>query len=85
MGFFDRFRSKPERSSDIARQRLLTVLVTDRVKLTPAMMEEMKAELSAVMSRYVPNVDPSAIEVTLLAGDSVDYLKADIPLRRSHE
>lgn len=82
MSFFNFLRGKRERSSDVARERLLTVLVHDRVKLTPDMLENMKAELSAVIARYVPSADPQAIEVTLLHGESVDYLKADIPLRR---
>ncbi len=51
MGFFNSlFRGKRERSSDVARERLLTVLVHDRVKLTPDVMEQMKAELSAVIA-----------------------------------
>jgi cell division topological specificity factor len=79
------FRGKRERSSDVARERLLTVLVHDRVKLTPDIMEQMKAELSAVIAKYVTGVDPESIEVSLLRGESIDYLKADIPLRRSNE
>lgn len=85
MSFFNFLRGKRERSSDVARERLLTVLVHDRVKLTPDMLENLKAELSAVIARYVPSADPKAIEVTLLHGESVDYLKADIPLRRVAE
>ncbi len=85
MGFLNFLRGKRERSSDIARERLLTVLVHDRVKLTPDMLESLKAELSAVIARYVPSADPNAIEVSLLHGESVDYLKADIPLRRIAE
>jgi cell division topological specificity factor len=77
------FRSKRERSSDIARERLLKVLVDDRVKLTPDMLEQMKAELSAVVAKYVPGVEPDQVEVTLMRGEASDHLKADIPLRRS--
>jgi len=72
-----------ERSSDVARERLLTVLVHDRVKLTPDMLDQLKAELSAVIAKYVPAVEPGEIEVTLLRGESSDHLKADIPLRRT--
>jgi len=79
------FRGKRDRSSDVARERLLTVLVHDRVKLTPDIMEQMTAELSAVIAKYVTGVDPESIEVSLLRGESIDYLKADIPLRRSNE
>ena len=84
MSFLDTlFRGKRERSSDVARDRLLTVLVHDRVKLTPDMLEQLKAELSAVIAKYVPAVDAGEIEVTLLRGESSDHLKADIPLRRT--
>lgn len=83
MSFLDALFGKRERSSDVARDRLLTVLVHDRVKLTPDMMEQLKADLSAVIARYVPSVDAGAIEVTLLRGEAVDHLKADIPLRRT--
>lgn len=84
MGFINSlFGGKRERSSDVARERLLTVLVHDRVKLTPDMLEQLKAELSAVIAKYVPAVEPGEIEVSLLRGESNDHIKADIPLRRS--
>ena len=82
MSFFDKLFGRREPSSTVARERLLTVLVHDRVKMTPELMEQLKAELSAVIARYVPSADAGAIEVTLLRGESVDYLKADVPLRR---
>ena len=83
MSFFNTlFRGKRERSSDIARERLLKVLVDDRVKLTPDTLELMKAELSAVVAKYVPGVEPDQVEVTLMRGEASDHLKADIPLRR---
>ncbi|HMO59600.1 MAG TPA: cell division topological specificity factor MinE [Roseiflexaceae bacterium] len=83
MSFFDTLFGRRERSSDVARERLLTVLVHDRVKLTPELLEQLKAELSAVIARYVPAADASGIEVTLLRGEASDHIKADIPLRRS--
>ncbi len=84
MSFFENlFRGRRERSAQVAKDRLLTVLVHDRVKLTPEMMEQLKAELSAVIARYVPQIDPDSIEVTLQRGESNDHLKADIPLRRA--
>lgn len=84
MSFIDNlFRGRRDRSAQIAKERLLTVLVNDRVKLTPDMMEQLKAELSAVIAKYVPNVDPSEIEVSLERAETSDHLKADIPLRRN--
>lgn len=83
MSFFDDlFRRKPA-SASIAKERLLTVLVHDRVKLTPEDMAELKRELSALIQRYIPSVDPAEIEVTLLRDDTSDRLKADVPLRRA--
>jgi cell division topological specificity factor len=83
VSFLSNLFGKRDRSSDVARDRLLTVLVHDRVKLTPDVMASLKAELSEVIARYVPNEDPDAIEVTLLPGEAADHLKADIPLRRT--
>lgn len=86
MSFLDNlFRRNQKRSAVVARERLLTVLVHDRVKLTPEVMDHLKQELSAVIARYVPAVNSDEIEVTLLHGESIDRLKADIPLRRSKE
>jgi cell division topological specificity factor len=84
VGFLDRWLgTRGAQSSQQAKDRLLTVLVHDRVKLTPDMMEQMKAELAAVIARYIGNVDPAEVEVTLLRGEASDHLKADVPLRRS--
>lgn len=86
MSFFENlFRGRRDRSSSVARDRLLTVLVHDRVKLTPDMLDQLKAELSAVIARYVPSADSDAIEVSFLRGESTDYIKADIPLRRTSQ
>lgn len=86
MGIFDNlFGRKPERSSSIAKERLLTVLVHDRVQLTPADMEQMKREIIEVIERYVEITNPDAIEVTLMRGESSDHLKAEIPLGRSRQ
>ncbi|GAB4425691.1 MAG: cell division topological specificity factor MinE [Chloroflexi bacterium OHK40] len=85
MGFFDNLFGRRERSAQVAKQRLMMVLVDDRYKLTPEMLEQMKLEMAEVLSRYLPAVDPEQIEVTLLRGEATDYLKADIPLKRGGE
>lgn len=85
MSFLDAlFGRKREGSSSVAKERLLTVLVHDRVKLTPEIMEAMRREIVAVISKYVDVVDPEAIDVTLLRGEETDHLQADIPVRRSY-
>lgn len=84
MGFLDALLGrKPQTSSSVAKERLLTVLVHDRVKLTPDMMDAMRDEIIAVISKYVDIADPNAIDVSLLRSESSDHLKADIPVRRS--
>lgn len=84
MSLFDTlFGGRREQSSQRAKERLLTVLVHDRVKLTPDMLEQMKQELAEVIARYIDSVEPGEVEVTLLRGELNDHLKADVPLRRS--
>lgn len=86
MGFFENlFGGRRQRSAQLAKERLLTVLVHDRVKMTPEMMEQLKAELSEVISRYVPSVEPGEIVVSLMRGEDNDHLTADVPLRRASE
>ncbi len=84
MGFIDALLGRRSQSSStVAKERLLTVLVHDRVKLTPDMMYAMREEIIAVISKYVDIADPDAIDVSLLRGESSDHLKADIPVRRT--
>ncbi len=84
MGFFENlFGGRRDRSASVAKQRLMMVLVDDRYKLTPDMLEQMKLEIAEVLSRYLPGVDAEQIEVKILRGEVNDYLKADIPLKRS--
>ena len=86
MGFFENlFGGRQNRSASVAKERLATVLVDDRYKLTPEMKEQMKIDIAEVLSRYLPSVDPEQIEVAILRGEANDTLKADIPLRRSSE
>ncbi|MEF3275386.1 MAG: cell division topological specificity factor MinE [Chloroflexus sp.] len=76
------FARKRDSSAELAKQRLLTVLIDDRYKLTPEMMAQMKADLAEVLKRYLPAIDADQIEVTLSRGEVHDLLKADVPLRR---
>jgi cell division topological specificity factor len=84
VGFFNSlFSGRRDRSAQVAKERLATVLVDDRYKLTPEMKEQMKLDIAEVLARYLPAIDPDQIEVTLLRGEGNDHLKADIPLRRA--
>lgn len=86
MSFFrELFGSRRERSAETAKKRLMMVLVDDRYKLTPELIEQMKVELAEVLSRYLPHVDADQIEVSLLHEDDNDRLHAQIPLKRGHQ
>lgn len=72
----------PEPSGSVAKNRLQLVLVQDRVKLSPEVMEALKEEIIAVISKYV-DIDQDGLEVTLTTGDKMDKLTANIPVRRA--
>ena len=77
----DRLFKRPRKSKDIAKERLQLVLVQDRFKLSPELLETLKNELIDVITRHV-DVDRAGIEVHLTHGEAGDTLLANIPLRR---
>jgi cell division topological specificity factor len=80
MGFLDRIFGRHEPTSrDIAKERLQLVLVHDRVRISPALLDRMKDELITVISRYV-EIDPEGVEVTFTQGKRENRLVADIPI-----
>lgn len=80
MGFLDRLLGRQEPTSrDIAKERLQLVLVHDRIKISPAMLDRMKDELISVISRYV-EIDADGVEVTFSQSKRESRLVADIPV-----
>lgn len=79
MGFMDKLLGRKPRSSNVAKQRLQVVLIQDRVKLSPATMEALRAELVEVISRYV-DVDTTGIEISLAKSARQSRLVADVPI-----
>lgn len=78
MGFF----SKKKGSGSVARDRLLTVLLHDRIKLTPENLESLKHDLCEVIRRYVPSIDPNSIDIAITTTNNKDQLETRIPLDR---
>lgn len=81
MSIVSRLFNRPRKSKDIAKERLQLVLVQDRFRLSPELLETLKNELIEVITRHV-DVDRSGIEVQVVHGDTGDTLTANIPLKR---
>jgi cell division topological specificity factor len=69
----------PEPSSVTARERLRLVLLSDHLALAPDVVESLKADLIAVISKYV-DVDAAHCDVTFEQQDSVVAMLANIPI-----
>ena len=80
MGFLDRILGRREPTSrEVAKERLQLVLVQDRIKISPAMLDKMKDELITVISRYV-EIEADGVEVTFTQSKRASRLVADIPV-----
>jgi cell division topological specificity factor len=80
MNFWQRLRGGSQPSSrETAKQRLQLVLVHDRNQIEPGMLERIKDDIIAVISKHV-EIDPEHVEVTFSHGERENRLTADIPL-----
>lgn len=78
------FGQRTQGSSQVAKERLQLVLVHDRVKLSPELIETLKSEIIAVISKHV-TIDQEAMEIKLTSGRGYQKLTADIPIIGSRE
>jgi cell division topological specificity factor len=78
MNFFERLTGKKSASS--AKERLQLVLIHDRTDLTPAMLEALKDDLIAAISKHI-EIDPSSVRIEVERDGRAQRLMADIPLR----
>ncbi len=84
MGFSDFFKKKS--SSNVAKDRLKLVLVSDRANCSPEIMEQIKNDIIHVISKYV-EIDLDGLDIkieqTELDGNngSVPALFANIPIK----
>ncbi len=86
-GFFDKMRGKnnnPNKgSSATAKDRLQMVLTHDRIKVSPEKMKEMKAEIIAIIAKYIPEIDPDSVDIALEQSDRYqNKLVAEIPFTK---
>jgi cell division topological specificity factor len=75
---FNLFRSK-QSSRDVAKGRLHLVLAHDRVGLEGGKLQEMRREIAAVISKYVP-IDLDAVEVQIESKSRATELRVSSPL-----
>ncbi|MBI3732732.1 MAG: cell division topological specificity factor MinE [Chloroflexi bacterium] len=84
MSFWDQIFRPRSTSSQVAKERLQVVLVHDRVKLSPELLETLKNEIIAVISKHV-SIDQEAMEIKLTHGRGYQKLTADIPILGSRD
>lgn len=82
MGVFEFIvgRKKPT-PGELAKERLKVVLVHDRLKINPELLELIKNELLTVVSRRL-DVDEQQMQINLLRDGGSERLQASIPIRR---
>jgi cell division topological specificity factor len=75
---FGLFRRK--KSKDHLKERLKLVLSYDRARLTPGMMEDLKAELLEVIGKYFP-ADESEYDANLEQQGDRMVMVANLPVK----
>jgi cell division topological specificity factor len=83
MSIWDKLLGRREPTSrQIARERLQLVLVHDRTKISPQLLQTLKDEIIAVISRHV-DIDREGVEVNFTQSRRQSRLVANIPLQSS--
>ncbi len=82
MSLLDRLLHRGDANSgkEIAAQRLRLVLAHDRANISPGMLEMLKDEIIAVISKHM-EIDPAKVQVSFTEDQRETRLVADIPLR----
>jgi cell division topological specificity factor len=79
---FNRLTGRQPASKEVAKDRLKLVLIHDRTDVSPAVMEQMKDEIIAVISKHV-DIDRAGVDIKLTQEDHESRLVADIPLLKT--
>jgi cell division topological specificity factor len=95
MGFFDSVfgrrggtrggsrggNSGEPQSAQVARQRLVELLVQDHVKLTPEAMTAIRADFIRIISRHL-DVVADQVQINITRSERGESLVANVPVRR---
>ncbi|QCQ21757.1 cell division topological specificity factor MinE [Desulfoglaeba alkanexedens] len=68
-------------SAKVARERMQVVLMHDRMDLTPDIMDSLKNDILAVLSRYM-EIDQNSIRVDLEQGKGYTALVSNVQVKR---
>lgn len=84
MNFLQRLlgRAQPTGSADIAKERLKVVLMSDRTNISPGLLETLKDEIVAGISKHV-EIDREGMQVTVTQGRDYNRIVVDIPVLRT--
>lgn len=78
------FFNKEEKSKDVAKDRLKLVLIHDRAMLSSGMLEQMRDDIIAVISKYV-EIDKESLNIEIAENSDNTRrttLVANIPLKQ---
>lgn len=84
MDFLQRLlgRAQPTGSADIAKERLKVVLMSDRTNISPVLLETLKDEIVAGISKHV-EIDREGMRVTVTQSRDYNRIVVDIPVLRT--
>lgn len=83
MSIFSFFNKEEKKSKNVAKDRLKLVLIHDRAMLSSGMLEQMKDDIIAVISKYV-DIDRDALNIDIAENPENTRrttLVANIPLK----
>lgn len=83
MGLFSFFNKEEKKSKNVVKDRLKLVLIHDRAMLSSGMLEQMKDDIIAVISKYV-EIDKESLNIDIAENPDNTRrttLVANIPLK----
>jgi len=79
MNSLNRLFGRPQNSSNVAKNRLRQTLLHDRANLSPGKMDNLRADLALVISRYV-EIDQERMNIALTDANRQSCLTAQVPV-----
>ncbi len=75
------FSGQKSNSRGQVKQRLKLILAHDRSALTPKMLEDLRAEIMAVVSKYL-ELDEEGLDINLESDQRTTALIANLPIKK---